>query len=99
MQQFGSRKGVLLPVFKLRLYDAYYKGGFFNVPVSFERFARPDNGPIDLVIGPLDEPSKEKSIATRIRMERRAFGEGPHRSETSLVTIHLKMLNYKDKSG
>src|SRR5687768_789640 len=42
---------VSMPVFNLKLHDTYYKKGFFNVPVNFERYVRRDNGPVDLVLG------------------------------------------------
>lgn len=39
------------PVFLLKLGKAYYKSGFFNVGVDFQRYVRSDNGPITIKVG------------------------------------------------
>jgi hypothetical protein len=39
-----------MPEYKLKLYRTYYRNGFFNIPVSYDRYVRSDNGPINLFI-------------------------------------------------
>jgi len=46
-----------MPVFKLILSKTYYNKGFFNVPVAFERFVRPDNGPVEILLGSKGMPN------------------------------------------
>ena len=36
------------PIFHLKLGRAYYNQGFFNVTVAFDKFVRPDEGPVTL---------------------------------------------------
>ncbi len=40
-----------MPVFKLTLEKTYYRQGFFNITVDFDRFVRPTEGPVELVLG------------------------------------------------
>lgn len=39
------------PVFELTLHATYYNQGFFNVVTDFDRYVRPDEGPVVLVLG------------------------------------------------
>jgi hypothetical protein len=52
-------------LFNLRLEQTYWSKGFFNVPVDFERFLSPEDGPVDIFLG-------SASVATAGRMTRRA---------------------------
>ena len=40
-----------MPIFKLKLHKTYYRRGFFNIKVDFDRFVRNTDGPIELVLG------------------------------------------------
>lgn len=40
-----------MPLFKLILQKTYYRQGFFNVTVDFDRFVRSTEGPVGLVLG------------------------------------------------
>ncbi len=40
-----------MPLFKLILQKTYYRQGFFNVRVDFDRFVRSTEGPVELVVG------------------------------------------------
>lgn len=40
-----------MPIFRLRLQPTYYKQGFFNVTVAFDRYVRGTEGPIPLKLG------------------------------------------------
>jgi hypothetical protein len=40
-----------MPVFKLRLHQTYYRQGFFNVVVDFDRYVRKTEGSIRLRLG------------------------------------------------
>lgn len=40
-----------MPIFSLTLHRTYYNQGFFNVTVDFDRFVRPQEGPIVLRLG------------------------------------------------
>jgi len=41
----------IVPLFRLTLENTYYSQGFFNVTVDFDRFIRPTEGPVELVLG------------------------------------------------
>ncbi len=38
-------------LFRLTLQPTYYRTGFFNVTVEYDRFVRPSEGPIQLILG------------------------------------------------
>ena len=40
-----------MPLFRLTFEKTYYRQGFFNVTVDFDRFIRPTEGPVELVLG------------------------------------------------
>lgn len=40
-----------MPIFTLRLQPTYYKMGFFNVTVDFDRYVRSSEGPVQLRLG------------------------------------------------
>lgn len=40
-----------MPIFNLTLHRTYYNQGFFNVTVDFDRFVRPQEGPVVLRLG------------------------------------------------
>jgi hypothetical protein len=40
-----------MPVFKLKLQQTYFKQGFFNVVVDFDRYVRKTDGPVRLKLG------------------------------------------------
>ena len=40
-----------MPPFRLTLEKTYYRQGFFNVTVDFDRFIRPTEGPVELILG------------------------------------------------
>jgi len=40
-----------MPIFSLTLHRTYYNQGFFNVTVDFDRFVRPQEGPVVLRLG------------------------------------------------
>jgi hypothetical protein len=40
-----------MPLFRLTLEKTYYRQGFFNVTVDFDRFIRPTEGPVELILG------------------------------------------------
>ncbi len=50
-----------MPIFNLTLWQTYYKRGFFNVSVEFERFFRREQGPVTLRFG-LNGPKIEARI-------------------------------------
>ncbi len=39
-----------MPEYVLTIFPAYYKQGFFNIPVDFDRYVRQDEGSIMLVL-------------------------------------------------
>jgi hypothetical protein len=39
-----------MKVHRLKLYKTYYNQGFFNVPVAYDRYVRPDEGSIELQV-------------------------------------------------
>lgn len=40
-----------MPIFNLRLHQTYYKQGFFNVVVDYDRYVRPADGPVRIRLG------------------------------------------------
>ena len=40
-----------MPVFRLKLQQTYFKSGFFNVVVDYDRYVRKTDGPIRLRLG------------------------------------------------
>ena len=66
--------------FKLRLGEAYWSQGFFNVPVDFQRFLSGKAGPVDIYLGTAAQP-----IAGRMSRDAnrngtpRVFGNKPLR--------------------
>lgn len=40
-----------MPIFKLKLQQTYFKQGFFNVIVDFDRYVRKTDGPVQLRLG------------------------------------------------
>jgi hypothetical protein len=40
-----------MPIFKLKLQPTYFKQGFFNVVIDFDRYVRKSDGPIRLRLG------------------------------------------------
>ncbi|MCX5886070.1 MAG: hypothetical protein NT096_09215 [Proteobacteria bacterium] len=40
-----------MPIFKLKLQQTYFKQGFFNVVVDYDRYVRKTDGPICLRLG------------------------------------------------
>lgn len=40
------------PTYNLTLHQSYYDKGFFNLGVSVDKYVRPNNGEIKLVLGP-----------------------------------------------
>ena len=44
-----------LPIYQLKLWTTYYNQGFFNVPVAFDQFVRPDEGPVTLALDGVGE--------------------------------------------
>jgi hypothetical protein len=61
-----------MPLFDLTLHKTYYKQGFFNVPVDYQGYVRPSDGPVELILG---------TSGTRIegRVDRRANQNGTPR--------------------
>ena len=53
-----------MPIFNLTLHQTYYNQGFFNVTVDFDRFVRPEEGPVILRLG-LDGPKIQAKINRR----------------------------------
>ena len=39
-----------MPIFPLRLEKTYFEKGFFNVTVDFDKYVRPTNGQIELLL-------------------------------------------------
>ena len=39
-----------MPIYPLRLQKSYRKGGFFNVTTDYARYARPDDGLVNVII-------------------------------------------------
>ena len=39
------------PIFQLTLHPTYYAKGFFNITRDFDRYVRPDEGTVTLVLG------------------------------------------------
>ena len=40
-----------MPIFRLKLQQTYFKQGFFNVVVDYDRYVRKANGPVKLRLG------------------------------------------------
>ena len=40
-----------MPVFKLKLQQTYFKQGFFNVVIDYDRYVRKSDGPVRLRLG------------------------------------------------
>jgi len=40
-----------MPLFRRTLEKSYHRQGFFNVTVDLERFIRPREGPVELILG------------------------------------------------
>lgn len=40
-----------MPIFKLKLQQTYFKQGFFNVAVDYDRYVRKSDGPVRLQLG------------------------------------------------
>ena len=40
-----------MPLLRLTLEKTYYRQGFFNVTVDFDRFIRPTEGPVESILG------------------------------------------------
>lgn len=40
-----------MPVFKLKLQQTYFKQGFFNVVVDYDRYVRKTDGPVRICLG------------------------------------------------
>ena len=60
------------PVFHLELHQTYYDQGFFNVIREFDRYVRPDDGSVVLVLG-----QNGREIGARV--DRRAQSNGTAR--------------------
>jgi hypothetical protein len=39
-----------MPIFPLTLHKTYLEQGFFNVTVDFDKYVRPTDGPVDLLL-------------------------------------------------
>lgn len=51
----GNEQEVPMPTYVMTLHKTYYRMGFFNVPVDYDRYVRPDEGPIRLMLGATGE--------------------------------------------
>ena len=60
------------PIFHLELHQTYYNRGFFNVVRDFDRYVRPDDGSVVLVLG-----RNGREIGARV--DRRAQSNGTAR--------------------
>jgi hypothetical protein len=95
-----------VPLFRLTLDKTYYRQGFFNVTVDFDRFIRSTEGPVELILGTsgLKIQGKVNRSAKLNKTSRimggskacRLSGETESRSwpTTSLFTIFTRFTNW-----
>lgn len=54
-----------MPIFRLKLQETYFKQGFFNVVVDYERYVRNADGPVRLRLG-RDGPEVAAKVKRRV---------------------------------
>jgi len=89
-----------MPLFRLTLEKTYYRQGFFNVTVDFDRFIRPTEGPVELILG-TSGPKIEGKVNRSANLNRTARVMGGSKlrdwfqenySQGEVIDIHLSSL-------
>jgi hypothetical protein len=62
------------PIFRLKLGRTYYNQGFFNVTVAFDKFVRPDEGPVTLALDGYGEINAKVNRSANLNGTARVMG-------------------------